>query len=135
MTAFCWNFYKIFIVVFLGILGTHQEQYINSWTIYSETCLIRTLSKPKTRLNQTDFTVISTKSLCNLNLCKLNICLNLTNSAVSKALLYIYIRIYLVWLNPYNTIIYIACISLDKFHTQKRFPTCSKVNEKLCKKN
>jgi len=37
-------------------------------------------------------------------------------------------------LNPYNTRIYIACISLDKFHTQKRFPTC-KVNEKLCTKN
>ena len=36
----------------------------------SETCLNRTLSKPKTFLIQTEFTVPSIKCLCNLNLCK-----------------------------------------------------------------
>ena len=51
---------------------------------YSETCLNRTPSKPKTCLNQTDFTVPSTKYLCNLNLCKPNTCLNRTNSSVPK---------------------------------------------------
>jgi len=40
--------------------------------IYSETCLNRTLSKPKTYLSQTHFTDPSTKCLCNLNLSKLN---------------------------------------------------------------
>ena len=49
---------------------------------YSATSLNRTLSKPKTCLNQTDFTVPSTKSLCNLNLCKPNTCLNWTNFSV-----------------------------------------------------
>ena len=52
--------------------------------IYSETCLNRTLIKPKTCLNQTYFTVSSTKCLCNLNLCKPNTCLNWTNSSVPK---------------------------------------------------
>jgi hypothetical protein len=52
--------------------------------IYSETCLHWTLSKPNTCLNQTDFTVPSLKSLCNLNLCKPNTCLNWTNSSVPK---------------------------------------------------
>jgi hypothetical protein len=52
--------------------------------IYSETCLNRTLVKPKTWLNQTDFTVPSTKCLCNLNLCKPNTCLNWTNLSVPK---------------------------------------------------
>ena len=41
-------------------------------TIYSETCLNQTLSKLKTCLNQTDFTVLSNKYLCTLNLSKLN---------------------------------------------------------------
>jgi len=44
--------------------------------IHSGTFLNQTLSKPKTWLNQTDFTVASTKCLCNLNLCKPNTCLN-----------------------------------------------------------
>jgi hypothetical protein len=51
---------------------------------YSETCLNWTLSKLKTCLNQTDFTVPSTKCLCNLNLCKPNTCLNWTNYPVPK---------------------------------------------------
>ena len=51
---------------------------------YIETRLNRTLSKPKTCLNQTKFTVPSTKCLCNLNLCKSNTCLNWTNSSVPK---------------------------------------------------
>ena len=51
---------------------------------YSETCLNPTLSKPKTCLNQADFTVPSTKCLCNLNLCKPSTCLNWTNSSVPK---------------------------------------------------
>jgi hypothetical protein len=36
-------------------------------------------------------------------------------------------QVLLYIVNPYNTRIYIACISLDKFHT-------CKVNEKLCTK-
>ena len=40
--------------------------------IYSETCLNRALSKLKTCLNQTDFTVPSAKCLYNFTLCKLN---------------------------------------------------------------
>ena len=40
--------------------------------IYSETCLNWTLSKLKTCLIQTDFTIPYTKYLCNLNLCKPN---------------------------------------------------------------
>jgi hypothetical protein len=61
---------------------------------YSETCVNRTLSKPKTCLSQTDFIVPSTKSLCNLNLCKPKPCLNWTNSSVQgvrirQVLLYI----------------------------------------------
>ena len=51
---------------------------------YIESCLIRTLSKPKTCLNQEDCTVPSTKCLCNLNLCKPNTCLNWTTYAVPK---------------------------------------------------
>ncbi len=51
---------------------------------YSEICLIRTLSKPKICLIQTDFTVPSTKCLCNLNLCKPNTFLNWANYAVTK---------------------------------------------------
>ena len=59
--------------------------YRNPWLAkMSETCLNQTLSKPKTCLSQTDFTVPSTKSLCNLNLCKPNYCLNWTNSSVPK---------------------------------------------------
>ena len=53
-------------------------------SVYSETCLNQTLSKPKTCLIQTDFTVSSTKYLCHLNLCKSNTCLNRTNSSVPK---------------------------------------------------
>jgi hypothetical protein len=49
---------------------------------YSETCPNRTLSKPNTFLNQTDFTV--PKCLCNVNLCNPNTCLNWTNSSVPK---------------------------------------------------
>ena len=69
--------------------------------IYSEICQNRTLSKPKTCLNQTDFTVLSTKCLCNLNLCKPKTCLSWTNYSVSKRFgldrfycIYIYIYIY-----------------------------------------
>ena len=51
---------------------------------WSETCLNRTLSKLKTCLIQTDFTDLSTKCLCNLNLCKPNSCLNRTNSSFPK---------------------------------------------------
>jgi hypothetical protein len=51
---------------------------------YSETCLNWTLRKPKTCLNQTNLTVLSTKFLCNLNLCKPNTWLNWTNSTVPK---------------------------------------------------
>jgi hypothetical protein len=47
-------------------------------------CLNCTLSKPKTCLNHTDFTVPSTKCLYNLNLCKPNTCLNWTNSSIPK---------------------------------------------------
>ena len=43
-------------------------------------------SKPKTCLNQMDFTVPSTKCLCNLNLCKPSTCLNWTNSSVPNGL-------------------------------------------------
>ena len=62
------------------ISGTKKRNYIcdmnKSNTIFSETCLNRTLNKPKTCLNQTDLTVQSTQCLCNLNLCKPNTCLN-----------------------------------------------------------
>ena len=51
---------------------------------YSEIFLNRTLSKLNTCLNQTDFTVPSTRCLCNLNLCKPSTCLNWTNSSVPK---------------------------------------------------
>jgi len=51
---------------------------------YSKTCLNWTLSKLKTCLSQTDFTVPSTKCLCNLNMRKPNNCLNWTNSSVPK---------------------------------------------------
>ena len=51
---------------------------------YSETWLHRTPSKLKTCLIQTDFTVTSTKCLCNFNLCKPNTCLNWTKSSVPK---------------------------------------------------
>jgi hypothetical protein len=42
----------------------HRKLYNNSndfTSLYSETCLHRTLSKPKTCLNQTDFTVLYTE--------------------------------------------------------------------------
>ena len=55
-----------------------------SFNMYSERCLNWTLNKPKTCLNQTDFTVPPTKCLCNLNLCKPNTCLNWANSSVPK---------------------------------------------------
>jgi len=54
------------------------------YSCYIEICLNWTLSKLKTCLNQTDFTVPSTKCLCNLNLCKPSTCLNWTNSSVPK---------------------------------------------------
>jgi len=53
-------------------------------TKYSETCLNQTLSKPKTCLSQTYFTVPSSKCLCYLNLCKPNTCLNWTDSSIPK---------------------------------------------------
>ena len=45
---------------------------------------VKTLSKPKTCLNQTDFTVTSTKCLCNLNLRKSSTCLNWKKFSVPK---------------------------------------------------
>ena len=64
------------------------SQYL-TWPIFLDFCLTKpclnqTLSKPKTCVIQTDFTVPSTKYLCNLNLCKPNTCLNWTNSSASK---------------------------------------------------
>ena len=64
--------------------------------MYSETCLNRTLSKPKTCLNQTDFTVPSTKCLYNFNLCKPNTCLNWTNYSVIKG--FSLGRFYCIWI-------------------------------------
>ena len=63
--------------------------------IYSETCLNQTLNKPKTCLNQTDFTVPSTKCLCNLDLCKPNTCVNWTSYSVPKG--FGLDRFYCVW--------------------------------------
>lgn len=60
-----------------------QKQVLKIYT-YSETCLSRTLSKSDTCRIQTDFTVTSTKCLCNLNLCKANTCINWTHSSVPK---------------------------------------------------
>ena len=51
-------------------------------TLYSP--IYWTLRKPKTCLSQTDFTIPSTKCLCNLNLCKPNTCLYWTKSSVPK---------------------------------------------------
>ena len=65
-------------------IRTHNISVQIRLIIYSETCLKRTLSKPKACLNQTDFTVPSTKCLYNLNLCKPNTCLNWTNSSIPK---------------------------------------------------
>ena len=49
-----------------------------------ETWLSHALSKLKTCLSQTDFTVPSTECLYNLNLCKPSTCLNWPNSSVPK---------------------------------------------------
>ena len=59
---------NVIIVSFHG----HTVKPVLSWT----------LSKAKTCLNHTDFTVPSTKCLCNLNLCKKNTCLYWTNTSV-----------------------------------------------------
>ena len=53
-----------------------QIKFLNLFYIYSEIYLNRTFSKHKTCLIKTDFTVPSTKCLCNLNLCEPNTCLN-----------------------------------------------------------
>ena len=58
------------------------------------------LTKLNTSLNQIDFTVPSTKCLCNWNLCKQNTCLNWTNSSVPKE--FGLDRFYCIWLFPYN---------------------------------
>ena len=54
------------------------------WFLQTGFAVLWNLSKPKTCLNHTDFTVPYTKSLCNLNLCKPNTCLNWTNCQVPK---------------------------------------------------
>ena len=57
----------------------HQTDFI------STKCLCNlNLCKPSTCLSQTDFTVPSTKCLCNLNLCKPKTCLNQTDFTVSS---------------------------------------------------
>ena len=108
IVGFSWNLYSwtetfllsfsnVYLIIVLQIMASmyncinKSNINTNSTTpvptkinIYSETCVNRTLSKPKTCLNQTDFTVPSTKCLCNLNLCKPNTCLNWTNSSVPK---------------------------------------------------
>ena len=71
---YCWRWAILF---YLFLLFQQYYMYIICW-------LNRTLSKPKTCLNQTHFTVPSTKCLCNLNLPKSNTCLNWTNSSVLK---------------------------------------------------
>ena len=73
-------------------------------TLYSEICLNRTLSKPKTCLNQTDFTAPSTKCLCNLNLCKPNTCLNWTNSSVPEG--FCLDRFYCILYSPHYILLY-----------------------------
>ena len=62
------------IAIVYSVISVYIMHYVIM--LYSEICLNRTLSKPKTCLNQTDCTIPSTKSLCNLNLCKPNTCLN-----------------------------------------------------------
>ena len=61
---------------FKSVIKRQEKKLIENIYIYSDTCLKRTLSKPKSCLNQTDFTVPYTKCLCNLNLCKPNTGLN-----------------------------------------------------------
>jgi hypothetical protein len=63
-----------------GVLS--YREMIKGMAWQSGEIINRTLSKPKTCLNQTDFTVLSTKCLCNLNLCKPNTCLNQTDFTV-----------------------------------------------------
>ena len=71
---YCWRWAILF---YLFLLFQQYYMYIICW-------LNRTLSKPKTCLNQTHFTVPSTKCLCNFNLSKPNTCLKWTNSTVPK---------------------------------------------------
>jgi hypothetical protein len=66
---------KIKTIISLWNIWFNME--ICNWQLYN-------LSQEKTWLNQTDFTVPSTKCLCNLNLCKPNTCLNWTNLSVPK---------------------------------------------------
>ena len=84
---------KIYSVCLCPFIVIWVNNFYNVWhesysslqnSTYSDTCLNRTLVKPKTCLNQTDFTITSTKCLCNLNLCKPNTCLNRTNSSVPR---------------------------------------------------
>ena len=75
----------------------------------------RTLSKPKTCLNQTDFTVPSPKYLCNLNLCKPSTCLNWSNSSVPMGFGYdrSYCTIIIFRLTYY---IKFYCCSFHRYH-------------------
>ena len=74
-----------------------KESYVH-WNLssvkHSSVCLFLYVSfngilqwnlfKPKTCLNQTHFTVLSTKCLCNFSLCKPSTCLNWANYSVPK---------------------------------------------------
>ena len=93
-------------------------------TKYNETCLSRTLSKPKTCL-QTNFTVSFTKCLCNFNLCKPNTCLNWTNSWVPRGLALD--RFYCNWLGQRSKLTLAAHSSCTELPFQAScwdFPAC-----------
>ena len=82
------------IIYFIILIANHQScknnafmtvvEDVNCVMVYSETCLNRTLSKPKTCIIQTDFTVPSFKCLCNLNLSKPSTFLNWKKYSVPK---------------------------------------------------
>ena len=100
------NFFLHFPQVLDPIYGISNLLRVKLKSKSTETCikysvtvnfflqLNQTLSKPKTCLNQTNFTVPSTKCLCNLNLCKPNTCLNRTNSSVPKRFCFTVVYIY-----------------------------------------
>ena len=63
---------------------SRQKTCLSQTLSKQKTCLSQTLSKQKACLTQTDFTVSSTKCLCNLNLCKPITFLKWTNSSVQR---------------------------------------------------
>jgi hypothetical protein len=86
ITTVIWSFPPVVEWLLSSMETVEPNHATNYWCNLYVLFIINseTWVKPKTCLNQTDFTLSSTKSLCNFNLCKPSTCINWTNYSVQK---------------------------------------------------